>query len=317
MKILIVCSGNANNYNIKTHHTFIHEQIESIKIKYQIEYDTFFVKGKGIFGYLKNISKIKKIIKKYNPDLIHAHYGLSGLVSCFHRLVPVVITFHGSDANIFWVRILSTIASHLSSYNIFVSNKIKNKINKKKRSDVIPCGIDMDVFRPLDKLTSRLNLGMSKDNKYILFASRFENKVKNYNLAKKGHKQSGITSEIIELKNRNRREVNLLLNAVDLLLLTSSSEGSPQIIKEAMACNCPIVTTDVGDIKDIIRETEGCYISSFEPYDVAEKIKLAIEYSKLKDRTNGRDNINRFDNMLISEEVYKIYKKVINYDSNN
>jgi teichuronic acid biosynthesis glycosyltransferase TuaC len=71
-----------------------------------------------------------------------------------------------------------------------------------------------------------------------------------------------------------------LLNAADLLLLTSLTEGSPQVIKEAMACNCPIVATDVGDIREIIGYTDGCYITTFKPSDVAVKIQAAFLLGK-------------------------------------
>jgi len=128
--------------------------------------------------------------------------------------------------------------------------------------------------------------------------------------------KSGENCELIELENRSREEVNLLLNACNLLLLTSFSEGSPQIIKEAMACNCPVVATDVGDIREVIKGTDGCYITSFDPEDVAEKIKLALQF---KGRTNGRKKIQHFDNDLIAEKVYNVYEQIVKeqYGYNN
>lgn len=148
---------------------------------------------------------------------------------------------------------------------------------------------------------------MDLEKKYILFSSGFDRPVKNPDLAFEALKKVTENCQLIELKDKTREQVNLLLNASDALLLTSSSEGSPQVIKEAMASNCPIVTTDVGDIKEVIRNTEGCYITSFEPDDIAEKINLAISFNK---RTNGRDKINHFDNNKIAEKVFDIYKLV-------
>ena len=100
MKILIVCSGNQENFKFEIHHAFVYEQIEEVKKTYNIEYDTFFIKGKGILGYLKNLKTLKNKIRDYSPDFVHAHFGLSGLLSCLQNIVPVVITFHGSDVNI-------------------------------------------------------------------------------------------------------------------------------------------------------------------------------------------------------------------------
>ena len=83
---------------------------------------------------------------------------------------------------------------------------------------------------------------------------------------------------------------------------------SPQIIKEAMACNCPIVATDVGDVRHLISDIEGCYLTSFDAEDVAEKIEKALEFGK---RTNGRDRIKHIDNRIIAEKVFQVYKKVL------
>ena len=81
MKILIICGGNKDNFDFKIHQAFIYEQIEAIKRYYNIEYDTFFIKGKGALGYLKNLPRLKKQIKSEKYDLIHAHYGFSGLLA--------------------------------------------------------------------------------------------------------------------------------------------------------------------------------------------------------------------------------------------
>jgi len=308
MKILIVCSGNAENFDFKLHQAFIYEQIESLKQVFNIEYNTFFIKGKRIKGYLKNIPSLRKKIKNYLPDIVHAHFGLSGLLTCLQRKVPVVITFHGSDAHFSNVKLLSRIAAGLSSYNIFVSDKVQKIIKGKNSYSVVPCGINLDIFYPIEMKNAREKLNMKPGKKYILFSSSFTNSIKNSPLAFSAVKKLEMNCELIELKNKNRDDVNLLLNASYLLLLTSTSEGSPQIIKEAMACNCPIVATDVGDIKEIISGIEGCFIASFEPEDVADKIKLALQFNK---RTNGRERIKHFDNELIARKIYKIYNDVI------
>jgi len=106
-----------------------------------------------------------------------------------------------------------------------------------------------------------------------------------------------------------QEEVNLFYNAADVLLLTSFHEGSPNVIKEAMACNCPIVSTDVGDVRDIIENTEGCYITTFQPEDIADKIKRALEYGQ---RTKGRENIKHLDINTVAQRIIKVYKTVLN-----
>src|SRR4030095_13433546 len=312
LRILIICSGNVTS---EIHHTFVFEQIESVKNKYNINYETELIKGKGMFGYLRNLKNIKSKIKNYKPDLIHAHFGLSGLLSNLQRTVPVVTTYHGSEIRMFITNLLSSFSAMLSKYNIYVAQHIRDKMyyKPKRNYSITPCGINLHESNEIDRVLSQSKMNLNKEKINIVFSGAFDNPVKNYDLAKTA---IGLIPEVainlVELKGYNRIEVNYLLSACDLFLLTSKSEGSPQIIKEAMACNCPIVATDVGDIKEIISGTEGCYITSSEPEAVADKIKLAIKFAG---RTKGREKIKTFDNNLIAEKLYSIYKEMS--DNNN
>ena len=309
MKILVVCSGNAPGFDFKIHQAFIYDQIEAIcRHEPSVTYECFFIKGKGIQGYYKNLALLKEKIKEYAPDLIHAHGGHIGLLCSLQKFVPVVVTYHGSDINIAVNRLISTAVSIRCRANIFVSRQLVNKMPFKSKSRaVIPCGVDFDVFVPVDKAYAKRDLGFQENETYILFSSSFENSVKNYPLAEKA--MAGFSKvHLKEIKNRSRAEVSLLLNGAELLLLTSFSEGSPQIIKEAMACNCPIVATDVGDIREVIGDTEGCYITSFDPKDVAEKIKLALQFGQ---RTKGREKIKHLDNQIIAGKIVEVYKSVL------
>jgi teichuronic acid biosynthesis glycosyltransferase TuaC len=102
-------------------------------------------------------------------------------------------------------------------------------------------------------------------------------------------------------------------NAADLLLLTSYHEGSPNVIKEAMACNCPIVSTDVGDVRWVIGDIKGCYLTSFDVVDVSEKILMALEYSAVNGSTNGRDRIIELglDSASVAKKIINIYEQLI------
>jgi teichuronic acid biosynthesis glycosyltransferase TuaC len=90
--------------------------------------------------------------------------------------------------------------------------------------------------------------------------------------------------------------------------LTSLHEGSPNIIKEAMACNCPIVSTDVGDVRDVVSGTEGCYVTTYDPEDIAEKLKSALQFNK---RTAGREKIQHLDSNIIAHKIISIYKTIL------
>jgi len=315
VKVLVVCSGNTpggEEFKLEIHQAFIYEQEQSLK-NFGVQVDYFLIKGKGILGYLKHYSKLKEELKK-NYDLIHAHNGLCGLISNLQRKIPVITTYHGSDINLFHLRVISYFSILLSAWNIFVSKKQYLKILIKRNIDIIPCGVDLNVFKLKDKSDSKFKLSLSEKKKYILFSSAFSVKIKNKPLV-----NSALTYlvndniELLELKNKSREEVSLLLNSCELLILTSFSEGSPQIIKEAMACNCPVVSTDVGDVRDVIGETDGCFICSFDPGDVADKIKLAMIFSGKTGRTNGRERIIELglDSDKIANRIMSVYNRVL------
>jgi glycosyltransferase involved in cell wall biosynthesis len=182
------------------------------------------------------------------------------------------------------------------------------KLAAHNKTSIIPCGVNIDIFQPIDKLEARKILGLIPDERIVLFSSEFDVPVKNYPLAKAACAKFD-NIKLIELKNFTREQVNLLLNACDLLLLTSIREGSPQVVKEAMACNCPIVSTDVGDVRNNIQDLQGCYIASFDPVDVAEKIKLAFN----ADRTGGRKRLIDLglDSVSTALRIIELYKNIL------
>ena len=304
LKVLIVCSGNSGKVA-----PFITEQADALTTCCGVEHEYFIIVGKGIGGYLRNLPALKKKIREFSPDLIHAHYGLSGLLANLQRKIPVVTTYHGSDINNDKVYRISRLSIFLSKFNIFVSQKNFNKESVKTKAAIIPCGVDTELFKPEDKLIARKKLGFSDNEKLVLFAGAFDNPVKNPELA-----QSVVAAmadvNLLELKNCSREEVVLRMNAVDALLVTSHSEGSPQVIKEAMSCNCPIVSVDVGDVRYMIQYTDQCYICGYDAQEITGKLNDIFEYGK---RTNGRNEIitRNLDQSSVAHQIYSIYKSVL------
>lgn len=304
MKVLVVCSLNAGLIA-----PFISEQVNSIR-KSGITFEYFLITGKGMTGYLSNLHSLRKKCFFFKPDLIHAHYGFSGLFANLQREIPVITTFHGSDVNIKWVRPFSFIAALLSKHNIFVSERIARKLLCKGKFSIIPSGTDLEIFHPVNKNKARKLLNLPQNETLILFSGASDNPVKNYPLAKAAvDLLEGV--KLIDLKGYTRQEVNLLINACDAALMTSFCEGSPQFIKEAMACSKPVVSTDVGDVKKILGTTPGCYTTRPIKSEIADQLKLALNF---KYSTKGRQRIINLglDLETISGKILKIYNEISN-----
>ena len=117
--------------------------------------------------------------------------------------------------------------------------------------------------------------------------------------------------KLLELRGYTRTQVNLMMCAANCLLMTSKTEGSPQVIKEALACGCPIVSVDVGDVAERTSGVDGCYVvPSREPSAVAEAVKKAIAY---EGKTKGYEHImkSRLENSQVAETIYNIYQQVV------
>ena len=287
---------------------FITEQVDAIE-KQGVECRYFGVDGKGIFGYLRQIPKLRKVIRAFRPDIIHAHYGLCGLLANYQRRIPVVTTYHGSDINDPRVLRLSRRSIRRSRFNIFVSQKNVDIARPRKNSALIPCGISLEDYPVIDKADARRQMGLEPSAKYVLFAGAFDNPVKNAPLAKAAMELVP-EGELIELKGFSRSQVATLMQAVDAFLMTSFTEGSPQVIKEALACGCPIVSVDVGDVRERIEGIDGCVISGKEPEDLACSIRSALAYAG---RTSGRAAIaiNGLLNDIIAARVISVYESMV------
>ncbi len=304
MKILIVASFNKGRFA-----PFIVEQAESL-VKLGCEIDYFGLCGRGLLGYLKNLPSLKRRIKESKPDVIHAHYGLSGLFANLQRCIPVVTTYHGSDINNKKVLLFSKMAMRLSAWNIFVSQKTLTIAKPKKRFSLLPCGIDISETQLTEKTAARQRMGLSMAKKYILFAGAFDNVVKNASLAKEVVTQlHNDNVELLELKGYTRDEVTLLMCAADVFLMTSFTEGSPQVIKEALACGCPIVSVDVGDVKERTENVDGCYVAKTR--DIQELASLLVKAMTFGGKTKGRERIvvDGLDNCQVANKLLKIYER--------
>ena len=303
MKVLIVHSGNAVAGNSEKY-TFVREQGESLRAL-GIEVAYFAVVGKGAKGYLSNYRRLQMAIKEFNPDLIHAHFGLCGALCVMQSKVPVVLTCHNGETLSWYGNIITSLAIQRAAHTICVAQHIYDKLYLKPKNYTIkPCGIEMTEV--VDKDIAKQEMGLPNDKYNILFGGSFNNLRKNIALANAAlHILNRDDINLIEMKGFTREQVTLLYNACDILLLPTKSEGSPQVLKEAMAYNCPVVATDVADIAYLLDGVSNSYVTTFDPSDVADKIQRVIESGE---RTNGRERVMQLG--LINEQVAMVIKSI-------
>ena len=303
MKALIVARCKEGRYA-----PFITEQVDALRER-GVDCRYFPIEKNGFWGYLSHLKGLRRAIRDTEPDLVHAHYGLCGLLANLQRAVPVVTTYHGSDINNPGIRPLSRFSMLLSAFNIFVSRRMVELVSPRKDFALIPCGINLGDYPVMTKEEARRRRQLAPQAKYVLFAGSFDNAVKNVPLARKA---TGLLecATLIELKGYSRSEVSELMYAADALLMTSITEGSPQVIKEALACGCPIVSLDVGDVKESVEGVEGCYVVERDPVALAQALQKAFS---LHGRTEGRRVIERrgLNNDKIAQRIIEVYRQVM------
>lgn len=288
---------------------FVHEQVESLR-KEGVEVDVLFVDGwKSKFNYLRGIFRLWGRLLTHRYDLIHAHYVFSGMIARTQFLYPVVLTHHGPEFwN--WQFIPCRIITPLVDKVILVSQEMDERL-KYKKAVVIPCGINFDLFKPMPKEEARRELNLPQEKKLILWVGHHARPEKRFDIVKESvalAQKKDAAIEFVLVSDQPHHRVPLYMNACDVLLLVSDAEGSPMVIKEAMACNLPIVSVPVGDVPQVIGGTDGCYLCSQDPADVANKLQLALIH---QGRTEGRKKISFLELDQISRRLIAQYKEVL------
>ena len=191
--------------------------------------------------------------------------------------------------------------------------KSQEMASKLKRQDVhiIPHEIDLEVFRPAEKEKARAALGLDPRKKYLLFAANPKIPVKRFPLAKavadELQKQDS-SIELLAIYKEPQDRLALFMSACDALIFTSYQEGSPNVVKQAMACNLPIVSTDVGDVRDVIGATKGCYVCKPDAREFADCL---VDVLRRRERTHGRENVRHLSGPAVAQRVIEVYEQVL------
>jgi teichuronic acid biosynthesis glycosyltransferase TuaC len=306
MNVLFVSSGN----NPRGISPVVKNQGDSLS-RAGIHIDYFTISGKGWSGYLKNIFSLRRFLKRNKYDLIHAHYALSAVCAGLaNHGLPMVASLMGSDLMLgrFWNRLIRFFSEHVWWITIVKSTSMKNSL-RTKQVMVIPNGVDLDLYKPLPKDECRQRIQF-KGVKNILFIGDPNRLEKNFDLARKAVETLNNNDVCLHVLNGIApAEMPYYYNAADLLLLTSRWEGSPNAVKEAMACNLPVVATAVGDVPDLIGDVQGCYLCTADAADIAAKIHMVFD---LHSRSEGRNKLIKMglDSQTIARKVINLYNQL-------
>lgn len=278
--------------------------------------------GWSLRAYVQAIRKMRQFLQRQHYDLAHARFGQCGVVARAQWQVPVVITYGGSDIEgsphfaglhryrNYMLRAISWLLSLLVDEVIVVSDHLGRKLPR-SNYHVIPDGVDLSLFHPMDRPEARSQLGLPVGRRLVLFAGDPANRRKRYDLAVQACELAGNSNDLdlVVLTGKPSEQVPVYMNACDVLLLTSANEGSPNVVKEALACNLPVVSVDVGDVREHIGGLDGCVVCD---NDRPEVIAAALSSILQKRGTSDlRSSIMDLDKQKIAGRIISVYERAI------
>jgi glycosyltransferase involved in cell wall biosynthesis len=278
--------------------------------------------GKSPLNYARAWRKAQAQIRRGNYDLIHAQWGQSGLLALPKR-VPLVVTFRGDDLEGITradgrltpkgmiLKALSRSVAAAADQVILVSEHMARSIGK-RAYHVIPSGLELDRFCPLPKEDARARLGLDPSRCYVLFAGSVGNPAKRYALARQAvdRLRGEMDVELLTATSVTHDQIPYYMNASDALLLVSLHEGSPNVVKEALACNLPVVSTDVGDVRKRIGRIEGCAVLPDDrPDTIADVLRSVLQRGA---RVDSRSSVLDLDEKVLTQKVIGVYRQALN-----
>lgn len=241
-------------------------------------------------------------------DLLHANYGLTAPAALTQPNLPVVLSLWGSDLMGQFGPMSRFCARHVDAV-IVMSDEMAAALDVD--CEVIPHGVDLDRFDPLPQETAREAVGWRSDAKHVLFPYQPERDVKDYpraeRVVERVRSRLGTDVELQTLHGASHDRVAVYLSASDALLLTSKREGSPNSVKEAMACNVPVVATDVGDVRQRLDGVDPSFVCSTDA-ELVDGLTTVLERGE---RSNGREVIRPLSLEQMGRRIAAVYESVL------
>ncbi len=253
---------------------FVRGQVEALRAQ-GVDCDVHLVDGNASrWNYLRAVGKVRDLAASGRYDILHAHYGLTGLTATGQRRLPTVLSLYGSDVNISWQRWISRLAERRAARTIVCSRRMADSLKAARVPLILPPGIDTDRFRPLDRKEARARFSCRPDETVLLFPGNPDRTVKDYPLFQAAVQALDRNNvHIITLGAIADEDLPALYCATDCVILTSKTEGSPTVIKEARACGCPVVSVDVGDVAEQVENCPMCWVTKTrEPREIAARV---------------------------------------------
>jgi teichuronic acid biosynthesis glycosyltransferase TuaC len=327
IRVLMITSGWPQPGQPQTTH-FIVQQVEFLR-RAGVEVEVFQFRGKKkLTNYVSAWRKVRPLLKSGRYDLVHAQFGQSGLLA-LPKAIPLVVTFHGDDIQGLvddrlgrvalrgkLQRSLSRIVARHADAVVVVSNHMRAFFRTAAPVVCLPCGLDLELFRPIPRDEARRRLGWPLDQRKVLFAANPATWRKRHPLAKAAVDlvNTKMPTELVVAWGLSHEDIPVYMSACDALVFTSTQEGSPCVVKEALACNLPIVSVPVADVPERLEGVRGCVLCPDErPETIAAGLERVLRRGE---RAEGRAAVLELSEAALMQRLIGVYRTVLGRSSN-
>ena len=307
------------------HGTFVKTQADSLR-EAGIDVDVLPIRGwQGPGEYVKACAHAARLNADSAYDVVHAHYGHGGVVGRLSLRTPLVLSYTGSDLNGKPVSDTKTTRrsraeawvfrrlAYLAATTITKSREMEALLPARCRSrnHVIPNGVDLQRFRRIPKEEARARLGWPREERSVLCVGDPAKPWKGLELAE--HAAAALRARVPDARLRVAwqvapEEIPVWMSAADALILPSRAEGSPNVIKEAMAMELPIVATPVGDVPERLDGIPGCFVRPGDPEQMGEALTLAVEHGPVPEAREAAADLSL---ERVAQRVIDVYRVVL------
>jgi teichuronic acid biosynthesis glycosyltransferase TuaC len=320
LRVLMVTSGWPEQAHQTTH--FVKRQAEFLR-RAGVDVDVVAFRARmRLSVYLHAWREVRRRLATRRYDLVHAQFGNSGVLALGTGL-PTVVTLRGDDLQGvigkreqmtlkgYTIMALSRLVARRADAVVVVSSHMRERLPRGVDATVIPSGLDLELFRPIARDDARRRLGMDPNGRFVLFAGNPGEPRKRYWLAERtvGLLSDELRAQLVVAWRVPHQDMPYLMSACDALLFTSMQEGSPNVVKEALACNLPVVSVPIGDVAERLRGVDGC-----ELVQDAQAEALAGALARVLrrgGRVDGRAAVSALDERRCTERLLAVYRRVL------
>ncbi len=310
MRVLVV-SNMESSADAPQRGSFVRDQIAALRAL-GVEVDSFDWLP-GTRRYPGATRALRKLLGRERYDVVHAHFGLAGACAAAAGAKPLVVTYHGTDVRHPFSGLISRRLVHRAAVSAAASRALFAPEGGRPglprlpgRAAVLPCGIDVERFRPLSREWARAELGLDAAGRYLLFPASPSRPVKRHDRAAELAARAG--AELLTLGSVHPTEVPLWVNAAAAVVITSDNEGFGMAAVEALACAVPVLSTPVGVIPHLLAGLPGCHVGPFDPATWERPARRCLDEPGAV--AGGRERALGFGTVPLAERVLAVYRDV-------